>query len=513
MHFVDDILRHNAQLFPDRLAISGPVPVTWRRLDDRVRRLTRWLHDHGLQPGDRVATHMDNRWEYVELYFAVPRLGAMVVPISARYTGDEVAVLLADAQPQVLVTQSSLLGNCDWALAADNGVRHVLVHDQDDRAYDQVLAGDAPVDWPSAPGRDERDPILIVYTSGTTGRSKGAMLSHRNILSSAITAAVERHVGPDDIYLLATPMNHIAAIEFIYANGYAGGSVYIGGGFSADGFIDLVRNHGVTYCFLVPTMIHMVIQALRERGESTIDAPNLRLICYGAAPMSPELLADSLQVFQCGFSQAYGQTEASPLITLLHPRDHLVDDPEQRRIRLNSCGREVRHMELDIVDDQGQPVATGETGELITRGPGVMLGYWNQPQATADTIRDGWLYTGDLAWQDDQGYVFIAGRNKDLIISGGLNVYPREIELILAATDGVADVAVIGLPHDKWGEQVTAVIVTKPGAQVATEDLKQAVAGLAGYKQPKEWVFMDELPRNATGKVLKHELREQLSLD
>ncbi len=511
---VDQIVRHNARLTPDKLALAaGERESSWLEYCGRVARLAAGLRSLGVQVGDRVAVHLSNCQEYAEAYFAIPWVGAILVPASAKLKPDEVLTIVEDSGSRVIISETALAENL-----AEVEARHrpfearVLVDGEGNGAAYGELLERRYTDEERAPqeGRDERDAILIVYTSGTTGRPKGAMLTHRSMMASAVTAAVEREVTRNDRCLLTTPMNHIAAIEFTYANAWAGGAVDIGDKFTPDGFIEFVRSRKVTYGFLVPTMIHMIIDALKARGQSKLNAPSLRLVCYGGAPMSPELLAEALGVFECGFSQAYGLTEASPLLTLLHPEDHLVHDPELRRLRLKSCGREVRHMEVRIVDEGGNPLPPNTPGEVVARGAGVMKGYWQLPGATSETIRAGWLHTGDVAVQDEEGFFYIVGRAKDMIISGGINVYPREVELVIAEHPAVREVAVIGVPDEKWGEVVKAVIVREEGMEVGAEEIL-AFAGkrLAGHKRPRSIDFADELPRNSAGKVVKTELRDR----
>jgi acyl-CoA synthetase (AMP-forming)/AMP-acid ligase II len=370
-------------------------------------------------------------------------------------------------------------------------------------SYDAfVEQGDA-----SRPARDVQadDDVYQMYTSGTTGRPKGAIIQHRALAAQLYQGQTAFGVRTGDRSLIVAPLYHAAAAVTAFVTVQSAGTLVIQEEFVPPDVIRALSDEDINVALLVPAMIQFCLIAVPDATER--DYSSLRTIIYGASPISEAVLRQAIDAFGCDFLQGYGMTETTAAATYLMPSDHeaaLSGRPEL----LLSAGRPVLGTEIRIVDAEDEPVPTGELGEVCIRGPQVMRGYWNRPDATEESLKDGWMHTGDAGRLDDQGYLFIQDRVKDMIVSGGENVYPREIEEVLFAHDGVADTAVIGIPDDKWGEAVLAFVVRAQGADMSADDLiEHCRSQLAGYKQPRRIAFIDELPRDPSGRVLKTDLR------
>jgi len=495
-----DLVAGPAAHHPDDIAVIGNGrQMTFAVLDERTGRLGEALRARGLRPGDRVALLSDNEPEYVEIQAACLRSGFTLVPLNVRLAGPELAFILRDCSPAVLLAGRSQSQRAS-GLAADVGIPHVmgLGSPTDVDSYEEALATAEPN--PDADPDDAELIALILYTSGTTGRPKGAVIDRRAFTARVLVNCAELHVGGSDVHLAALPMFHIAAF-LAYAHTVVGGRVVMLPDFSPQQCLSTMVAEQVTTTVLVPTMIGMLLDS-----AFLADSPprHLRLIIYGGSSIAPALLARALTQFGCDMLQQYGMTE-SGASSILRPTDHDPSDVE----RLSSAGTAAVALEVQLVDDDDERVSAGEMGEIVCRGPSVMRGYWNRPDATKEALRGGWMHTGDVGYRDDHGYLHIADRRNDMIISGGENIYPREVEAVLLEHEGVHDVAVLGLPDPKWGQIVTAVLV-EPAPSEAELD-SWARSRLAGYKVPRRWLRTTELPRNATGKVLKHELRATLT--
>ena len=488
-----DLLAGPAGVTPDGLAVVGSgVRRTFAELDARTDRLGRALVAAGLDAGDRVALLAANEPEYLELQAACLRWGFTLVPLNTRLTDPELLFILGDCAPRFLVGGRDQAGRVA-ALAPQVPVASVLTLGASG-TYEPFLA-QAPADVP-APSDGADDPAqiaLILYTSGTTGRPKGAMIDRAAFTARVLVNCAELQVSARDRHLAALPMFHIAAF-LAYAHTVVGGAVVMLPDFTPGGCLDTMIAEDVTTTVLVPTMISMLLAHDGPRPEQ------LRLIVYGGSSIQPSVLAQALEHFRSGMLQQYGMTESGAQ-TILRPADHDPDD----RDKLSSAGTEAVSFEVRIVDEQDRTLPCGSVGEIVCRAPSVMSGYWNRPEATAETLRGGWMHTGDVGYRDERGYLHITDRRNDTIISGGENVYPREVEAALLDHPSVGDVAVVGMADPVWGEVVTAFVV-EPAPD---DDELQAWARerLAGYKIPRRWIRVPELPRNATGKVLKHELR------
>jgi len=501
-------LQRNLQQIPNELAtIDGDRRHTWAEFVDRVARLAGGLRQLGLKTGDRVAVIGLNSDRHMEVFFAVPWAGGVIVPTNYRWSAPEIAFSLNDSGSRVLFIDRAF-----WPLVA--ALRPLVEHpltviclddtlEGHDAVHDELIAASAPADEHVASAEDLSG---IFYTGGTTGRSKGVMLTHGNHVANTLQFAAMVGLSPDIVYLHGAPMFHIADALYIYLVTHLGARHVFIPRFEPAACAQAMQDHAVTDTILVPTMIQMLLE---QPGFADYDLSKLARLYYGASPM-PEAVAIDLigKLPWVAAYQLYGQTEAAPLMTALDSRYHVTEGPLAGRLR--SAGRAVPAVELRIVDERGEEVPRGTVGEIVARGPNIMKGYWGREDLSAETLRGGWLHTGDAAYMDDGGFIFISDRLKDMIISGGENVYSTEVENALYQHDDVAQVAVIGIPDEKWGERVHAVVVPRDGTQPDPAELMAFCRTLiADYKCPRSISFRDEpLPLSGAGKVLKTELRK-----
>lgn len=502
-----DLLERDAALYPQRTAVAfdrGPPvtfdrgpSVTFEELRDRVRRLATGFETAGVGRGDRVALMASNGLVFFDVYLAVAYLGAAAVPLNTQLTDPELAFMLSNAEPTLTVATS------DYAerLRAIGGAGPVI--DADGNAYAELLASEPLADLDRA---SEDDTALIIYTSGTTGRPKGACLTQRGLAFNGMTMAVVQRFRPDDVYLSTTPLYHTASGTRVCSMLADGQTHVVLRSFSPESFFAAVAEHRVTISVLVPAQIRRL---LNHPGFEEADLSSLRLIVYGAAPTAGPLIRQAHERFGCGLYQAYGITEGVSNIAGLLPEDHdlaMAGRPEL----LDSCGRAVPGVRIELHGDSGDLVAPREVGEIWVKSAKVMAGYWRDPDQTAEALVDGWLRTGDLGRFDDDGYLYIVGRSKDLLISGGVNIYPSEIEAVLCGHPAVADAAVVGRPDPEWGERPVAFVELRPNESLDGL-LSWCRQRLAKIKVPDEFIAVDGFPRTATGKIRKVELRELLA--
>ncbi len=440
-----DLVAGVAAHHPEATAVIGSGRrLTFAEVDERTARLGAALRTSGLVPGDRVALLAANEPEYLEMQAACLRSGCTLVPINTRLADREVAFILGDCTPRLLVGGRTQAERAR-VLAREAGISHVQAFGG---SYEQFLA-DADPD-PGADPEDSSLTALILYTSGTTGRPKGAMIDRPSFTARVLVNCAELQTGPGDRHLAALPMFHIAAF-LAYAHTVVGAAVVMLPEFTPAGCLTIMRDEQVTTTVLVPTMIAML------QAEGGAPVTSLRLIVYGGSTISVPDLAAALDHFRCRMLQQYGMTE-SGASSILRPADHDPADAE----RLASAGTEAVSFEVRIVDEADRPLPRGEIGEIACRAPSVMVGYWNWPEATAETLRGGWMHTGDVGYRDSRGYLHVIDRRDDTIISGGENVYPREVEEALLEHPLVSEVAVLGTPDPVWDEVVTAVLVDRP---------------------------------------------------
>ncbi|KWX01042.1 AMP-dependent synthetase [Carbonactinospora thermoautotrophica] len=506
------LLDRAAQHAPERTALYlGARPLrTYRQLRDRVAAIAQALGDRGCQPGDRIALFLGNRPEYLELVLAAWWAGLVVVPINVKLHPEEAAFILTDAQARLLVTDQAHADEMRAVLDGDRSGLDLLVADSQD--YDQLLRTGSAATKPCA-SVTVTDVAWLFYTSGTTGRPKGVMLAHRQLMAMIMCyhAQVDA-VGPDDRTLYAAPMSHGAGIySGVFLLNGSGHVFPPSGGFDEAEVCDIARTLGRVSLFAAPTMVNRLVRHVERTGAPVKETGAFKTITYGGGPMYVHDLIRARQVMGDCFVQIYGQGESPMTITTLSRAD-IADDGHPRWLeRIGSVGKPFAMCDVAVVDATGKPVPPGVTGEVVVRGDTVMLGYWRNPEATAATIRDGWLWTGDLGSLDEDGYLTLKDRSKDVIISGGSNIYPREVEEVLLRHDGVAEVSVIGRPDPEWGEAVVACVVLRDPSVDADELDSFCRQHIARFKRPKEYHFLDALPKNNYGKVLKRKLREGIA--
>jgi fatty-acyl-CoA synthase len=504
--FLGDWLGRRALLTPDKVALidatRGNRPITYRQWNQAANRSAQLLRTLGAGKGDRVAILAHNCVEFLDVWFACGKLGAILQTLNWRLTPRELVELIRDAGPKVLVHGPEFVDQVRGLREAglESVTRLALDADArafpDDRCHDERDGlGDAA---PPPVELDWDDPWVLCYTGGTTGMSKGAILTHGNITWNAINTVVSWGLTPDDVTVLNAPLFHTGGLNVFTAPlAQIGGTSIVCRRFEPDQVFDFLREAGVTIFFGVPSMF----QALQQHPRwQSADFSRLKLVISGGAPCPPtvdERFWDRGVAFKSG----YGLTEAGP-------NTFWLPDEDVRR-KAGSVGFPLFHIDVKLVDGAGRACGPDEVGELLIRGPHVCAGYWKRPEETACAIRDGWLHTGDLARRDAEGYHFIVGRLKDVIISGGENIYPAEVEGVLAAHPAVAEVALIGVPDDRWGETPLAFVVSRPGKKVEAEELIAfGSPRLARYKLPRRIVLVDVLPRTAAGKIDKAELKK-----
>jgi long-chain acyl-CoA synthetase len=500
------------QLYPDQAALLGDgVACTWRTFADRIARLAGVIQARGVAPGERVAMLAGNSPRFVEFYFATLWAGAVMVPVNTRWALPEKVHCLNDSGACLLFADAAGHADAPALLAHCPALRSVVHTDAgvgpeaaDDSAdYEALLAAHDPV--PDAE-RGGDDLAALFYTGGTTGRAKGVMLSHDNFMSNSMTALVNLGIRHDSVHLHVSPLFHVAGGSRVFTVTVAGGTHAVIPRFDPVLFLDAIERYRVTVTVVVPTMLNSLLQYPElER----YDLSSLKLLTYGASPMPEALLRQTMaRLPGVEFLQSYGMTELSPVATSLAPRYHVFDGPDAGRIR--SAGQAVFNADVRVVGADDRPLAVGEVGEVCVRGPMVMQGYWGQPELTAATVRDGWMHTGDAGYLDDHGFLFLVDRVKDMIISGGENVYSAAVENVIYQFPGIHECAVIGIPSATWGEAVHAIVVPRPGAEIDVQALlAHCRAQLAGYECPKTVeIRTADLPKSGAGKILKTDLRQ-----
>ncbi|HEX3841518.1 MAG TPA: long-chain-fatty-acid--CoA ligase [Acidimicrobiales bacterium] len=502
------MLRQLAASQPDApMLTAGDRTLSWAELYRKARRVAQALKAKGVAPGDRVAFLDRNSIEFFEVFFGCTLIGAVNVTVNWRLAPAEMAAIVMDSGAVAMFVDADYADAGKEIAAVATGVREWVSLDGLDAWLDANTEAD-PDDPGFEPGPG--DVITQLYTSGTTGLPKGVMITGRNISSLLNEADRVFDIGADTVSMVAMPLFHIGGSGWALAGMSRGGHSIIVRDIDPAAVLALIARHRITETFVVPAVL-MFMLATPELA--TTDVSSLRTVFYGASPISEDVLVRSMKALGCNFAQVYGLTETTGAITSLLPEDH---DPDGPRVRLlQSAGRPFDHVELRIIDpDSGEVLPVGKVGEVVTRSEQNMLGYWNQPEATAAVLsEDDWFRTGDAGWLDGDGYLYLHDRLKDMIVSGGENVYPAEVENALLSHAAIADAAVIGVPDDKWGETVKAIVVRSPEAGIDDEAVVEDILAfsrerLAHYKCPTSVDFIDVLPRNPSGKVLKRELRK-----
>jgi long-chain acyl-CoA synthetase len=510
---VTSVLRRTVQIRSRGIAtVCNERTRTWAEFLERVERLAGGLSGIGLARGERLATLMQNSDRYFECLFATAWCGCTAVPLNIRWNAAELAHAIRDSGVRMLIIDDATreLG-LDLVRRREGALQ--LVH-----AGEQDVGGADGLSYEELLGRGERIPaadpapddvFAIFYTGGTTGRSKGVMVTHANIIASTTASLAEGLFAEDTVYLNCMPTFHLSSAWPIVATAMTGAKSIIQAAVQPRAMLEAIERERITEIFLVPTTIQMLIE---EPEFAQRDTRSLRRIIYGASPITEALLDRAIAAFpQTQFIQVYGMTELSPLGTVLHSC-HLVGEG-RRRGRHRSAGRAVYGVEIEILDPAGRPAPRGTVGEIAIRGSNVMRGYWNRPEETATALREGWMHSGDGAWMDEDGFLYIADRIKDMIISGGENIYSVEVENVIGQHAAVQQCVVIGVPDEKWGERVHAFVIARPGSNVTEQDIiAHCQERIAHYKCPRSVEFRTEpFPLSPVGKILKHELRRQLT--
>ncbi|MDI9974428.1 long-chain fatty acid--CoA ligase [Rhodococcus sp. IEGM 1307] len=489
------------------MTVCGDRIHTSSETGDRVARLAGALLGLGVGVGDRVGMLSLNSDRYHEYFFATWWIGGVVNPLNTRWSAAEIAFALEDSQTAVLLVDDTFVPLLDEIRTFFPSLRAV-VHCGDQQTpdgllrYEDLVATAEPVEDLRVGG----DTLAgIFYTGGTSGRPKGVMLTHLNLMTASLGSLAANHTAvAGGRALLSAPMFHLAALASWNGQNIAGGILVMLPSFEPAAALRLIEEQRINSMLLVPTMIQML---LRHPEREIRDLSSITAIQYGASPISETLLRQAQRAFpKADFVQGYGMTEAGPGLTSLSADDH------HAATRLNSAGRPMGHVEVRVVDDRGNELPRGDVGEIIARGGNIMTGYWNRPEETAAALRDGWLYTGDGGYMDEDGYLFVVDRLKDMIISGGENVYSTEVENALASHPDVVQCAVIGVPDDRFGERVHAFLVMKPGTSLTCDDVRAHSKKLiAGYKSPRSITIVEQMPVSPAGKILKRELRRRFS--
>ncbi|HEY7071347.1 MAG TPA: long-chain-fatty-acid--CoA ligase, partial [Acidimicrobiales bacterium] len=504
-----DVVRVHAARRPDApaLEIAGRT-VTFGELDERSSRVAQALRAAGVGPGDRVAFIDKNGLEYFDVTFALAKLNAVNVAVNWRLAPPEMAQIIADAEAAVVIVGPDYLGHIERVEADLDRVRTIVAVGGHDRwaDYDDWMS-DHPAEDPGVEAAGT-DVAFQLYTSGTTGLPKGVMCTQDNFFKGVGGLADQWRFTTDSVNLAMMPMFHIAGAGWAMVGLHHGCRTVVLRDIDPAAVLAAIPAFGVTNIFMVPAVIQFL---LATPGVESTDFTTLRALVYGASPITDTVLVKGMETLGCEFIQVYGLTETTGAITQLDGVDH---DPVHKPALLRSCGRPYPWVEVRIVEPStGEDVAVGDVGELWTRSRQNMAGYWNNPKATAEALTpDGWFKTGDAGYTDAGGFLYLHDRVKDMIVSGGENVYPAEVENVVAKHPAVADVAVIGVPDERWGEAVKAIVVPAPGIEAndatAAEIIAWARENLAGYKLPKSIDYAEVLPRNPSGKLLKRELRE-----
>ncbi len=504
------ILKRASQFYPNNIAtIDGEHRQTYGELTKRVTALAAALQGLGIRSNDRVAILMLNCHEFAEAIFACWEIGAVAVPLNYRLAAEELIFIINDAECKAMISDDVMspmtagmrprlegIENYVSTVASENSLLFEdLIKNSNSEITSVVI--------------EENDLAGLFYTSGTTGLPKGVMLSHRNLWMNLLHGMAEIPTSSSDIYLHAAPMFHLADFPTLMSITMRGGTHVLLKKFEPTALLNLLEKEKVSRVMLVPTMINFLVSHPEINNR---DLSNLEYITYGASPMPLELLKRSMTTLpHVKFVQGYGQTEAAPVLTYLKDSDHVTEGSEQQLQRLTSCGQAVIGVEIAIFDEHDKPVPSGTVGEIVARGPNVMLGYWKRPEETAKTLRGGWLHTGDAGKIDEDGYVFIVDRTKDMIVTGGENVYSTEVENAIYKHQSIREASVVGIPDAKWGEAVAAIVTLRPETTLTSEELIEHCNNfLANYKVPKVVEIRDgELPKGGTGKIDKKILREK----
>ena len=506
-------------LYPEKEAVvCEGKRFSYQQFADRVNRLADFLRESGIGKGDCVAILHHNHHEFLETYFATARRGAMLNPLNFRLSPRELDFILKDSGATVLIAARRFHAVVMALAEMNTGIKQILwtegggegqgIDVPDSCNYEVVISQANPVTPPVDHISDE-DIAHLYYTSGTTGRPKGVMLSHKNVCTHALAAIAELKLSDNDNWIHVAPLFHLADAWATFAISWVGGKHVIVPNFNPSLVFSMIQNEKITITNMVPTMLNALVHA-PDVGD--FDFSSLRAILSGGAPIASEVVKKIMDTFKCDYIQTYGMTETSPYLTVSILKENLASLSKEEQFAYKAkTGRPFLGVLLKVVRENGEPVRKDnqEVGEIIVKGDSVTKGYWRLPEETGKTIKNGWLYTGDMAVIDAEGYVNIVDRKKDMIITGGENVYSIEVENVLYAHPAIMEAAVIGVPHITWGEAVKAIVVLKPGARASeVEIIEYCKKNIARYKAPKSIDFLLELPKTGSGKIYKKGLKE-----
>ena len=498
--------------------VCGQKRFTYRQMADRIHRLSRFLKDKGVDKGDRVAVLLQNCHQFIESYFAAAHLGAILVPLNIRLTPRELSFILEDSGAALLITSrrfgtqvialkemGARLRQIIWTGPGETPATYASFD------YEEILE-EGPVTPPPMALISDDDIAHLYYTSGTTGRPKGVILSHKNVCVHTLAAIAELRLSDRDNWIHAAPLFHLADAWATFAMTWVGGKHVIVEDFEPSEVLSIMQEERITITNMIPTMLNMLVNT---PGVDRYDFSSLRVLLSGGAPIAPEVVRRIMETFKSDYIQTYGMTETSPYLTLSILKENLLHlSPEEQFHYKARTGRPFIGVLLKVVREDGGEVLPNdeEVGEIIVKGDSVTEGYWNRPEETTAALKDGWLYTGDMATVNEEGYVNIVDRKKDVIITGGENVYSVEVENVLYTHPSILEAAVIGVPDPKWGEAVKAVVVLRPGYQSTEEDIiEYCKKAIAGFKAPKTVDIVVELPKTGSGKIYKKGLKERYS--
>lgn len=503
-----DILARNARIYPDRVALAmGQESITFRELAERVSRRASGLRSLGIEKGDRVAVLMRNSPAYVELLYAVTQIGAVLTPLNELLIARELAAILRHADAAALVYSEEFRGVIDRIRTSVPSVARFV---SEDLLFHEGSAPGGMETVPPVPPAEavplfESDTAILVYAGGTSGAPRGAMLSHGNLVSASVSAALELGLSRNDVYLSCTPLPFMAGTGRLLRFQCMGGSVVILPGEDPEDVLKAIERRKITHVLLTPTLMARILDL---PSAPRYNLATLKTVLYGGASIPIELQKRAIRFFPCGLVQSYGQVESAGVLTFLHAESHSLDESTPYMRRLMSVGKEAFGVEVRVVDESGREVSPNQVGEIVARGPNVFAGYFRDPASTAEVLKNGWLLTGDVASVDEEGYIYIVDRKRDTLMVGGISVYPKEIEDVVAEHPAVEEAAVIGLSDYELGEVPVAVVALKKGAQADADGiLAHCRENMAPFKVPRSVEFIPSLPRNSQGKVLKVRLK------
>jgi len=504
-----DLITRNARRYPEKEGIiCEEKRFTWHQVNQRVNKLVHALRRLGISKGDRVAILSGNCHQYWECYCAGGKSGIILVPLNYRLVGRELLYILNNAEAAMIIMGPEYIDTIRFILGDLSCIRHLISFGDaqgDILSYEGLIQkelGDEPES-----DVDEHDLFLIMYTSGTTGLPKGVMITHKNVLTDALDDMYAYSMKKEDALLATPPLYHAAGTAISYSAMYVGAKIVIMKRWDADHALELIDQEGITTSWWNAAMLSDLLKSplLHDKDHSS-----LRSVMYAGSPMPVELLKQAFPIFGKVFWGLYGLTENTSSATCLPIEEHFTEGPDNKVRRLFSVGKELISLHVRVVNERMEDIKPGEVGEIVVKGDTVMKGYWKNPEATQETIKDGWLFTGDLARVDEDGYIYIVDRKKDMIISGGENIYSKEVEDVINSHQAILESSVIGVEDAKWGESVKAIVVLKSNEKLTAEELiDYCKRNMASYKKPKFVEFVDSLPRNPSGKVIKAELRKK----